>query len=256
MNYYSRSDWGAKPAKRAQASFIAADVAGVCIHYSGSGSLAAADPFAHLRGIQEFYFRGANSGDDYSDIAYNVAVSLAGDVFEARGWTYRGGANGTTSSNSRFPSIYLMMGDKDEVTPEMVKGVRYAIERFRSLYPNCHEIRGHQEFYGTPCPGPAMALVRDGSFESLKAAVEPALTIQEDAMFLARPKGYWDTYLFGAGEPKHIHQPADVQLLVDQGLIAGATPGTPYAQVVKVWPVTLMNDLTDFASVKPTPSGE
>lgn len=75
----------------------------------------------------------------------------------------------------------------------------------------------------------------------------------DDTMRIVRPTGYYDTYVLGAGEPKHVRNPADVQFLVDEGVIAGAEPGTPYFTATRQWPVTLLEDLAGFdpASGKP-----
>lgn len=255
--YFTRSEWGAAPPKRDLNPFIPAAVRGVCIHYTGSGSRAnISNMAAYLRSIQVHYFNGGNSGEDYPDIAYNVGVDLDGNLYELRGWTVRGGANGTTASNATYPSIFLVMGDADEVTPEMVEAVREAIRRFRAIYPDCLEIHGHREFYGTSCPGPAMAFVQDGSFEPLSAAVESPAPEEEAPMYLVRPEGYWDTYLMGAGEPKHVHDPESVRYLVNAGKITfmgkPVAPGTDYVAVTEAWPVALVRDVAGFDATKGT----
>lgn len=259
-NFYSRADWGARPAKKAQAAFSPSAVTGVCVHYVGGGSMVGANIPQHLRNTQVFYFNGANSKDDYSDIAYNVGVDLDGNVWELRGWTIRGGANGTTGSNASFPSIYLVMGNLDTPSEAMIRGVRAAIERFRSLFPYCSEIHGHQEFYGTACPGPAMDLVRNGTFEPTVSVSSPSADQELEPMYFARPHGYWDAYLFGAGEPKHVSEPSDAQFLVDAGKIVfngqTAHPGQPYTTVTEVWPLSLMQDVSGFNPANGLPSGE
>lgn len=68
----------------------------------------------------------------------------------------------------------------------------------------------------------------------------------DDTMRLVRPNGFYDTYVLGAGEPKHVRNPGDVQFLVDEGVITGVEPGTPYFTATKKWPVTLLEDLAGF----------
>lgn len=77
----------------------------------------------------------------------------------------------------------------------------------------------------------------------------------DDTMRIVRPAGYYDTYVLGAGEPKHVRLPSDVQFLVDEGVITGVEPGTPYFKATKPWPVTLLEDLAGFDPAKGTSEG-
>lgn len=91
------------------------------------------------------------------------------------------------------------------------------------------------------------ALANDTSqwIPDVSTADEP-IQGDDDTMRIVRPAGYYDTYVLGAGEPKHVRNPSDVQFLVDEGVITGVEPGTPYFPATKQWPVTLLEDLAGF----------
>lgn len=245
MTFYGRSDWLAAPPKADPGDFDPKRIRGVCIHYCGGGTYEGVDSRQHFRNVQAFYLRGANSGENYADIAYNVGVDRNGDIWELRGWTKRGGANGGTDANASYPSIYLVLGDKDDVPRAMVEGVRKAISRYREIYPTALEIHPHRDFYNTACPGPALPYVLDGSFEPVvhvAAPENPQPQLEDDNMKLEliRLYGYYDTYALGIGK---VASPNGAQELVDLGLTA-AEKGTPYVKVVKV-----MHDLATFSSL-------
>lgn len=79
----------------------------------------------------------------------------------------------------------------------------------------------------------------------------------EDAMQLIRPYGYWDTYIIGAGEPKHVPNPEGAQELVDLKLVPSPNEGARYSEVVKVMrDLDTFRALTGFNPADGLPSGE
>lgn len=199
--WFTRADWRAVAPEHWSDPFDPAKVKGVCIHYSGGHTLAGVDTAAHLRAIQQFYFAGANSGEDYADVAYNMAVDQAGGIWELRGLTVHGAANGPGGSNSTHPSIYLVMGGNDLVSDPMLAAVRELIIKWRQIYHGCLDIRPHSAFYSTSCPGTALAYIADGTFEPLDLAAQPApQPSEEDEMpVMYRDTRYNNVFLLDGG---------------------------------------------------------
>ncbi len=245
MTFYGRSDWLAAPPKADAGNFDPQRIKGVCIHYCGGGTYEGVDSRQHFRNVQAFYLRGANSKENYADIAYNVGVDRNGDIWELRGWTKRGGANGGTDANASYPSIYLVLGDKDEVPRAMVEGVRKAISRYREIYPTALEIHPHRDFYNTACPGPALPYVLNGSFEPVVHVAtpenpQPQLEDEDMKLELIRPYGYYDTYVLGGNR---LPNAEGAQELVNLGFTK-LEKGKPFNEAVVV-----IRDLPTFVSL-------
>ena len=105
--YRPRSDWNARPPNGGPGPLTPSRVKGAVIHWPGSGETDSFDNDAEiasaLRGWQNFHMdvRG------WSDIAYQVAFSQDGDVWNLRGMATQSGANempGTERNLCRVPA--------------------------------------------------------------------------------------------------------------------------------------------------------
>lgn len=159
MTIYSRSAWGAQLPRR---PLVPAGTPGdsLVVHHVGSGASAPtthAGVCAALRTIQQVHF---SSPEGYADIAYNMAVSQAGDIYELRGMTNLGAA--TFGANDHTRAV-LWVGDSTRTPPSQaaLQAVAdlYWIETGSNLTADA-TVTGHRDWVATACPGdPLYALI-------------------------------------------------------------------------------------------------
>lgn len=153
MAVFSRSQWGAAPPKRASRKDDPGN--GMAVHHLGDGlpartSLESA--MATLRSVQQGHLNHAT--ENYSDIAYNMAVDQLGNIYELRGMDVEGGA--TYGANDTVRAV-LWLGDSDVSTPTVA-----ALQAIAAVYQtavakghliNGASIGGHKDWSSTGCPG-------------------------------------------------------------------------------------------------------
>lgn len=153
MAVFSRSQWGAAPPKRSSRQDDPGN--GLAVHHIGDGlpartSLASA--MATLRSVQQGHLNHAT--ENYSDIAYNMAVDQAGNIYELRGMGVEGGA--TFGANDTVRAV-LWLGDSNVSTPTDA-----ALQAIAAIYQaavaqgqliNGAAIGGHKDWSSSACPG-------------------------------------------------------------------------------------------------------
>lgn len=169
MTQYSRSDWGARPAKGGPGPLSASQVVGIAIHWPGMAKPVRGFPnvAAALRDWQDDHM----DRHGWSDIAYQVAVDQDGNRYDLRGLATQSGANGDTDVNEKYGAVLLILGPGERPTQEMVNEVRAVVRDHRRLFPNSKRIVGHGQIRPDPtsCPGPnAQALINSGAFEPVR----------------------------------------------------------------------------------------
>jgi hypothetical protein len=134
---------------------------GIAVHYTGSaGSVARLDPAAMLRGELTDHVDGRK----WSDIAYQVAFSIDGRIWDCRGIDWRPAANGDQDVNTRFGAATFLLGVADVPTHEQVA----SFKAWRDLvwltrWPKATKVVGHRDLHSTACPGDHLyALVKSG----------------------------------------------------------------------------------------------
>lgn len=142
MQYVSRADWGAAPAK-STTPLVAARVTKFVLHHT-TGSYKGA---SSVRAIQKFH-QGPER--KWSDIGYNWLVGDDGTIFEGRGWGFSG-AHARGHNSVSIGVAYI--GDGSRPVPDVAKFsiLRVAAEadrRFGSLLRV-----GHRDVGSTACPG-------------------------------------------------------------------------------------------------------
>ena len=169
---HPRADWGARAATRAS-KLNPSKIGIVDVHWPGSkGRLARDRPGVAkaLRGWQDYHM----NGHGWSDIAYNIAVDLAGEVWELRGWD---AVDGGVASRSDDVTILLVMGDQDQMTDAMKSSVLWVMGEFDRRFGRKLRRTHHGALTQTDCPGPEATAWSKAGF--------PAPTtnnIQEDDM--------------------------------------------------------------------------
>lgn len=162
MKFISRSQMG-WPASAARAQPF--PPRGVKVHYEGDWF--AIPPHSkcveHWTDIREMHL--ANKEENYSDVAYNLAVCQHGYVLEGRGAGRQTGANGNQELNRNHYAIVVLIGGDTEPSREAVGALREAIQYLRERGAG-NEIKGHRDGYATSCPGaPLYNLVKSGALE-------------------------------------------------------------------------------------------
>lgn len=162
MKFISRRDMG-WPASAAPIQ--EEDPDGVKVHYEGDEvpAMSHSKCVGHWTSIRNSHL--ANKEENYSDVAYNLAVCQHGYVLEGRGAGRRTGANGNQALNRRHYAVCVLIGGDTEPSSEAVGALREAILYLRQRGAG-NEIKGHRDGYATSCPGqPLYNLVRSGSLD-------------------------------------------------------------------------------------------
>ena len=150
---HSRADWGAQPPKRAS-KLDPSRIGIVDVHWPGSKGHLARDRAGvakALRDWQSFHMGKPPKGRGWSDIAYNIAVDLSGEVWELRGWD---AVDGGVASRSDDVTILLVMGDQDQMTDAMKTSVLWAMGEFERRLGRKLRRTHHGALTQTDCPGP------------------------------------------------------------------------------------------------------
>ncbi|HEY7823315.1 MAG TPA: N-acetylmuramoyl-L-alanine amidase [Acidimicrobiia bacterium] len=142
MEFVSRADWGAAPAK-STTPLVPARVTKFVLHHT-TGTYKGA---SSVRAIQKFH-QGPER--NWSDIGYNWLVGDDGTIFEGRGWGFSG-AHARGHNSVSIGVAYI--GDGSRPVPDVAKFsiLRVAAEadrRFGSLLRV-----GHRDVGSTACPG-------------------------------------------------------------------------------------------------------
>lgn len=160
--YFNRKAWGARP-PTARYRLNPDQVQGIALHWPAAPAKhSVEDVMALLRAIQRAHMDTDQIAEGgASDIAYQAAVDMAGNLYQLRGLRHRSGANGDMDVNQRFGALLLVIAAGEKPSPAMVTTVRSRIARFRHIYPGARRIVGHQDIRPAPtaCPGP---IVQEG----------------------------------------------------------------------------------------------
>lgn len=168
MTHYSRTDWGARPA-RAKYPLDPGDVVGIALHWPGITSRLTTPNAVH-RSLQAWQ-RLHMDARGWSDIAYQVAIDQAGNTYRLRGLRFRSGANGDDDVNRRYGALLLVVAEGEKPTEELIRAVRGRVAAFQERFPHARRVVGHQDVRPEPtaCPGPAlMRLIEAGAFTPKK----------------------------------------------------------------------------------------
>ncbi|MEE2040167.1 N-acetylmuramoyl-L-alanine amidase [Nocardiopsis sp. CT-R113] len=148
--------WGASGADYANPD------SGLVIHYNGAatGLKTQADCVRYWKGVRSSHV----NGNGWADLGYSFGVAVNGEVFTGRGLNKYQAAQGTTSGNSNWYSVSLMIGGNEQPTPAQIQGVR-DLRAYLMARGVSGAIRGHRDFVSTSCPGtPLYRMVQDGTF--------------------------------------------------------------------------------------------
>lgn len=166
-----RSDWTDEPNAGPP---IEHDQTHIYIHYPGNPLLYSvvsdALTAAIFRDIRSDHVSG-----EYNEIAYNWGIDPRGQFWELRG-KRQSGANGGSASNDTGQAILCLVGNTQDPTPEMIRGVRECITYIRNWQHTAGILRGHRESpdADTACPGDILMghLLRGDFGESYDPATE------------------------------------------------------------------------------------
>lgn len=178
----ARAQWGALPPKRAQTRMPTA--VGITIHYEGPkmGAYSHSQCVNKVRGIQRFHMYGGR--DDWKDTAYNEIVCRHGVRFECRGYGAKSGANGNDKANAGSYAICALIGEGDDVTPELVAGIKDACDDYRR-HGAGSKVWGHRDHVATSCCGdPLYRHVKAGTFSPSTPKPTPPVPEEDDDMKL------------------------------------------------------------------------
>lgn len=148
MILVTRQEWGAKPPKQTRAWTYGRR--GVVLHWTQKPDVASWQGASTMRGIQAFHMRTG------FDVFYNFVVDPFGNVYEGRGWSVRGGAQGNYLSDRRDVSISAVYGTGDGPQPPaaQVKAIRELIGEARNTHGFDKTVTGHRDWKPKTCPGP------------------------------------------------------------------------------------------------------
>lgn len=141
MQYVSRADWGAKPAKSKVKMSSAPH--GWFWHWLGVGYPDSMSDAEIMRAVQRYH----QESQGWADFAYHWAVGRDGKIYEGRGWGIQGGA--TRGYNTGSYALVFLIGEGELPTPQMFA----AAERVYDAGPQGARVRPHNAVRPTSCPG-------------------------------------------------------------------------------------------------------
>lgn len=169
MGLLPRSAWSSTPRPIGLTPLDPAAVKGLAVHWPGAetGTWGPAPTLAESAARLEAERAYHVTGKGWSDVAYSAAVDLAGRMFDCRGLAWRPASNGNQTLNAQYPSVTVLMGPGDAVTPQAVAALR-AVRAFHlARYPHATAVVGHRDLWSTDCPGPGLyQVVRSGILTS------------------------------------------------------------------------------------------
>ena len=123
-----------------------------------------ADPRASMDGLStsqvaellRAWWKHHTSGNGWKDIGYNYAVDMEGRCWDLTGDDV--GAHASAAGNPTSIGVVLVLGAKDDPSPEMVETVNALYSLKRAKFPKMSRFQGHQQVPGnsTACPGPSV----------------------------------------------------------------------------------------------------
>ena len=150
MNYVTRAQWGARPA-RSTTDLRHVDT--VVFHYTAADADEQRDHANcanRVRGIQNFHMDSRG----WNDIAYNFLVCSHGYVFEGRGYWNWSAATGNDNSHT---IAVCALGNDDvgeaELTPAMRQAFVAVTKEIQRRWRKQLLYKGHRDFMSTVCPG-------------------------------------------------------------------------------------------------------
>lgn len=189
---FSRSDWGARPAKGGPGPLFGANVVGLALHWPAMSKPLAtvAAVMAALRGWQAYHM----DEHGWSDIGYQEAVDQAGNRYVLRDLGTQSGANGDDDVNKRYGAVLLILAPGEIPTPAMIAAVQRVVTDHRRLFNRSTLIVGHGQIRPEPtaCPGPiAQKMIDERVFEPTPArpSTKPTRAAITVAVKLARKAG-------------------------------------------------------------------
>ena len=211
---HPREDW--QDPARPVAGPAAKSVGGAwVIHYPGGGSF---EPLTddqvakYLRGIQASYLDGRG----YS-IGYSFGVAQSGSTWELRGHDINPASNpgrklAAGNFNDRSRSIFAMVGNDNEATPEAVAAIN-ALIATRPDWP----VVTHGDVDATACCGAGLiGQVRDGIIGHQTPPKPPPMEEDLDMLALVtltRPKGYANVFAVTPWGSRHLGGDSYVRLV-------------------------------------------
>lgn len=138
-------------------------IEGVVVHYPGTPGRLAHETDQQIARRLESYSVMHTRQKGWKDIAYNVAVDARGNLWTLRGVSKQPGANGTSAANRAYGAVLALVGNDEQPTEAMVRGILYAVRLYDVRYPGrVKAVSPHSRFKSTTCPGDALrALLND-----------------------------------------------------------------------------------------------
>lgn len=202
MKFISRSDMGWPPSAARLQPIIPR---GVKVHYVGESGYSGPHSgcVRYWTDIRNMHL--ANKEENYSDVAYNLAVCSHGYVLEGRGAGRQTGANGNQELNRNHYAVLVLIGGDERPGSEAVGALKEAIQYLRSRGAG-NEIKGHRDGASTSCPGePLYSLVKSGSLEPGTPTEEE----DEDVAFTQEVYDQWNGMIWGL---KHTTESSESKL--------------------------------------------
>jgi len=143
MEYFTRSEWGAKPPKSRRA-MPPKQVTHFFLHHA-----AATYPNGKkaMQAIQKFH----QDSRGWADFAYNWGVDENGNIWEGRGWGAQGGH--TKGWNSNSVAVCYMGDGSKPVSKAALKAIMTVANEADAYFGKNLIRQGHRDVGPTACPG-------------------------------------------------------------------------------------------------------
>lgn len=148
MNYVTRDEWGAEPA-RSRSRLHPDRVVSLFVHHTVGAQQH--DRAAWVRGIQRFH----QIDRGWADVAYSWIVDADGVIYEGRGWSWTGAH--TRGHNSTGVAVAYLGDGRQSVPPAALRGIVEVAEEADRVFGRRLERLPHKAVGNTSCPGEVIA---------------------------------------------------------------------------------------------------
>lgn len=144
MDYISRAQWGARPAKPGRTRVTWAQRTHFSVHYTDGPHTQS------VRAIQDWCMNAPPHGRNFLDIDYNWLVDVNGVIYEGRGWDYAG----SHTLNKNTPQIGVaFIGYDADVTDKAKHAIAVLYAEANRLKKGALTKTWHSAWSQTDCPG-------------------------------------------------------------------------------------------------------
>lgn len=150
---------------------------GVAVHYGGAEPNPAPTDHVQCEMVWRIWQNYHMDHHGWVDIAYTAGFCNHGYVLAGRGYGVRTAANGTNDSNDRYYAFVWVGGGNAKPTQQAFDALEWLIQDARKNGGAGDDVKPHNKFYSTSCPGTLLDAFTDKFDGKPTANIPPASAI-------------------------------------------------------------------------------